>query len=399
MPVRTLAALVLVVLVAGFVVASAPAQSSGKATATAAVITGDLGRVTRVRASGEDSASSSLSAETPEGIVLGDGFVSVVTSVSEGSAEATAEANDLELFGGLVTVAFVQRKAVTTGGRVKYSGLVSGLTIGDEEYDEVKGTKTFQFEQGVVTANQGGAGLIVELTSEVDGIPAGTEVVVADVSASVSGAGGGSATPDPDPDPTATPTAEPTAEPERTATPTPTPRPRNRQSWRERLMSKRFVFPVGGRATIGGPFGAPRASTGRPHAGNDIFADFGTPVVAVADGELANVGTLPISGNRLWVYADSGDQFFYAHLSAFSANAVNRRRVEAGEVLGYVGNTGDAEPTPPHVHFEIHPNGGDAVDPNPFLVAWQKRAGSASRPDTAERPGTLVEVRDFIEEQ
>ena len=99
----------------------------------------------------------------------------------------------------------------------------------------------------------------------------------------------------------------------------------------------------------------PRASTGRAHEGNDIFADFGTPVVAVADGELANVGTLPISGNRLWVYADSGDQFFYAHMSAFSANAVNGRRVEKGEVLGYVGNTGDAEPTPPHVHFEIHP--------------------------------------------
>ena len=121
--------------------------------------------------------------------------------------------------------------------------------------------------------------------------------------------------------------------------------------------------------------------------------------MAVADGELANVGTLPISGNRLWVYADSGDQFFYAHLSAFSPNAVNGRHVEAGEVLGYVGNTGDAEPTPPHVHFEIHPDGGDAVDPNAFLTAWQKRAGASSRPDTAERPGALVEVRDFIEEQ
>ena len=145
-------------------------------------------------------------------------------------------------------------------------------------------------------------------------------------------------------------------------------------------MSKRFVFPVGGSATIGGPFGAPRASTGRAHEGNDIFANFGTPVVAVADGELANVGTLPISGNRLWVYADSGDQFFYAHMSAFSANAVNGRRVEKGEVLGYVGNTGDAEPTPPHVHFEIHPGGGDAVDPNAFLIAWQKRAGAARGP-------------------
>jgi murein DD-endopeptidase MepM/ murein hydrolase activator NlpD len=352
--------------------------------------------VARVRASGEDSASGSVTSRLPDGIVLSDGFVSVVTSVDEGSAEATAEADDLELFGGLITASIVQRKAVTTGGKVRYSGIVSGLVIGDEERDEVKGTKTFQFQQGVVTVNKGGAGLIAELTSDVDGIPAGTKVVVADVSAAVSGGGGGTATPEP----TATPQATPDATRAPEATPTPKPKPqRKRLSWRQRLMGKAFVFPVGGRATIGGPFGAPRASTGRAHEGNDIFADFGTPVVAAADGELANVGTLPISGNRLWVYADSGDQFFYAHLSAFSANAVNGRRVEAGEILGYVGNTGDAEPTPPHVHFEIHPGGGDAVDPNPFLVAWQKRAGSSARVDTAQRPGALVEVRDFIEEQ
>ncbi len=379
-------------IAAGLVVASAPAQGTAKATASAAVISGDLGRVARVRASGDDSASSSVPANTPDGIVLGDGFVSVSTTLASPSAEAQAEADDLELFGGLVTASIVSRKAVHTGKGVKYSGTVRGLTFGDEEIDVVKGTKTYQFQQGTITANKGGAGLIVELTSDVDGVPAGTKVVVADVSATASGSGG-SATPAP----TATSTATP--RPTATATPTATPKPKPKQTSKQRLMSRRFVFPVGGPAEIGGPFGAPRASTGRPHEGNDIFADFGTPVVAVADGELANVGTLPISGNRLWVYADSGDQFFYAHLSAFSANAVNGRRVEAGEVLGYVGNTGDAEPTPPHVHFEIHPNGGDAVDPNEYLVAWQKRAGASSRPDTAERPGALVEVRDFIEEQ
>src|SRR4029078_3092346 len=99
--------------------------------------------------------------------------------------------------------------------------------------------------------------------------------------------------------------------------------------------SHRFVYQVGGVETICGQFGAPRASTGRAHEGNDIFADFGTPVVARADGERANVVTLPISGNRLWVYADSGDQFFYAHMSAFSANAVDGGRVETGEARGY----------------------------------------------------------------
>ena len=112
--------------------------------------------------------------------------------------------------------------------------------------------------------------------------------------------------------------------------------------------------------------------------------------MAVADGELANVGTLPISGNRLWVYADSGDQFFYAHMSAFSANAVNGRRVEKGEMLGYVGNTGDAEPTPPHVHFEIHPSGGDAVDPERLpdrLAEARRRELPARHRRTARRLG------------
>jgi murein DD-endopeptidase MepM/ murein hydrolase activator NlpD len=203
---------------------------------------------------------------------------------------------------------------------------------------------------------------------------------------------GGVATPEPTAEPTQTAEPEETAEPE----PTATPRTRKPPGWRKRLMSKQFVFPVGGPTRIAGPFGSFRATTGS-HQGNDLFADFGTPVVAAADGVVQNVGSLKISGNRLWVYADSGDQFFYAHLSSFAPDAVNGRHVEKGTVLGYTGNTGDAEPTPPHLHFEIHPNGGDAVDPESFLKVWQQRAGAALT-DTAERPGALVEVRDFIGE-
>ncbi len=135
------------------------------------------------------------------------------------------------------------------------------------------------------------------------------------------------------------------------------------------------------------------------HQGDDIFAPFGTPVVAVHAGRLNRVGTLPISGNRLWVKAPGGDSFFYAHLSAFSPAAVAGRWVKAGTVLGYVGNTGDAEPTPPHLHFEIHPKDGAAVDPYAFLTAWRAHRDVASGAwdvDTAQRPGTLVQVRDFL---
>jgi murein DD-endopeptidase MepM/ murein hydrolase activator NlpD len=159
-------------------------------------------------------------------------------------------------------------------------------------------------------------------------------------------------------------------------------------------MGRQFVFPVRGKVTIGGPFGAFRADVGF-HEGNDVFANFGTPVVAVADGKVHKVGSLPISGNRLWIVMDNGDSFFYAHLSAFSPQAVTGAHVTAGTVLGYVGNTGDAEPTPPHLHFEIHPLGGPAVDPHPFLEAWLARAGSLGAV-AVERPGALVEVHDFI---
>jgi murein DD-endopeptidase MepM/ murein hydrolase activator NlpD len=384
-----LIAVVIAVGLAGTtLVTAAGAQSPPKA--TVAVISGDLGKVASKRVSGGGSTSGSIPARLPDGVVLGDGFYSVSTSASDGTAMAQAEADDLELFGGEVTASLVSRTATASAKGVKYRGSVRDLVLGDREIGSVESAKTYSFAAGKVVVNTGGAGMTVTLTDDLNGFPAGTKVVVAGVSASAGAAA---------PEPTATASATPTAEPTTTATPEPTATPKPRDttpSWKKRLMSKRFVFPVGGKTTIGGPFGSFRPDVGA-HQGNDLFADFGTPVVAVADGVIKNVGSLPISGNRLWVYADGGDQFFYAHLASFAPAAVDERHVEAGTILGYLGNTGDAEPTPPHLHFEIHPNGGKAVDPNAFLVAWQKRAGAALT-GSAERPGALVEVRDFIGE-
>ena len=131
------------------------------------------------------------------------------------------------------------------------------------------------------------------------------------------------------------------------------------------------MFPVYGDTRCADDFGAARQIGA--HQGNDCFAAFGSPVLAVADGRLNRVGTLPISGNRLWLKTDRGDAFFYAHLSAFAPEAVSGRAVKAGTLLGFVGNTGDAEPTPPHVHFEIHPGDKKAIDPHAILTAWQDR--------------------------
>ena len=252
-----------------------------------------------------------------------------------------------------------------------------------------------------MTVNDEGAGLTVRLTRAVAGFASGTTVQIAAVAAeAIPGA-------DPDAPPQTEPTPAPTATPDPLAPPgggddaQPSEPAKPRITPAQRLARGRFVFPVYGDVRCADDFGGPREIG--PHQGNDCFAPFGSPVLAVADGRLNRVGTLPISGNRLWLKTDRGDSFFYAHLSAFSPEAVSGRRVKAGTLLGFVGNTGDAEPTPPHVHFEIHPGDRDAIDPHAILTAWQRRGdlptgGWLARygKDTEPRPGALVEVRDFI---
>ena len=397
-------ALPVLALVVG--VAAAPARQTAAAGARAAVVTGSLGSVASVHASGNAGTGRSAPSTTPDGIQLGGGSVSVTSSKAGGDASATAEAEatGVDLLDGAVTASAVRRTATDTGSGVRYGGTVSGLQVGGKAVAAPRAGQRYPLPDGTgyVVVSALGKGLELTLTATHGSFPAGTDVVVADVSAHArDGAvpqptATATATRTPTPPPTATPTRTP--RPKATATPSgplpPEGAPRGGTSYKKRLMGLQFVFPVRGRVTIGGPFGGFRADTGF-HEGNDIFANFGTPVVAVADGTVHKVGSLPISGNRLWVVMDDGDSFFYAHLSAFSPAAVTGTRVTAGTVLGYVGNTGDAEPTPPHLHFEIHPFGGPAVDPHPFLMRWLSRAGDLSAV-AVERPGALVEVHDFI---
>jgi hypothetical protein len=138
-----------------------------------------------------------------------------------------------------------------------------------------------------------------------------------------------------------------------------------------------YVFPVVGPASFTDTWGAARATVAWHH-GVDIFAPLGAPLVAVADGTVFMVGWNRIGGWRLWLRDREGNLFYYAHLSAFSPHAVDGKRVRAGTVLGFVGNTGDAVGTPYHLHFEIHPVsllslGYDgAVNPTPYVSAWRR---------------------------
>jgi murein DD-endopeptidase MepM/ murein hydrolase activator NlpD len=105
------------------------------------------------------------------------------------------------------------------------------------------------------------------------------------------------------------------------------------------------------------------------------------------------VGTRRVSGNRLWLEDSEGHQFFYAHLTSFAEIARNGVEVEQGDVLGYVGSTGNAEQTPPHLHFEVHPGGDAPTNPFELLRAWDGDADT----EAAAQPGTLVVVDDYLE--
>lgn len=147
---------------------------------------------------------------------------------------------------------------------------------------------------------------------------------------------------------------------------------------RPALGERGYAFPVYGVQSVADTFGADRSDvSGGWHHGDDIFAPLGTPVLAVAHGVVFSVGWERLGGRRLWLRDDRGNEFYYAHLSAYSPLAVDGAIVDAGDVLGFVGNTGDAEHTPYHLHFEVHPVGlldlgyDGAVDPTSYLRSWR----------------------------
>jgi murein DD-endopeptidase MepM/ murein hydrolase activator NlpD len=124
--------------------------------------------------------------------------------------------------------------------------------------------------------------------------------------------------------------------------------------------------PVRGSCRFANSWQATRGG-GRLHAGVDLISPAGTPVVAAASGTLTRQTTDGSrSGNAWWLTTPSGTYFFYAHLSSFANGLSVGSWVQAGDVIGYVGSTGNAVSA--HLHFEIHPWGGGAV--NPYSAIW-----------------------------
>jgi murein DD-endopeptidase MepM/ murein hydrolase activator NlpD len=233
--------------------------------------------------------------------------------------------------------------------------------------------------QATVTA------LRLRLSVEHGGLPAGSEIVIGNAQA-ISIADLSAPPPRPDPGGGDRP-SPPTERPDRPRAPEPDDvggevaggPVQVAPEVSARLSSGGYVFPVYGTASFGDSFGGPRPNIpGGWHHGEDIFAAEGTPLLAVADGTVHTIGFTKIGGYRLWLRDTEGNEFYYAHLSAYSQLAVEGRSVVAGDVIGFVGDTGDAEGGSPHLHFEIHPAamaglGYDGVvAPYSILLAWRR---------------------------
>lgn len=125
-------------------------------------------------------------------------------------------------------------------------------------------------------------------------------------------------------------------------------------------------FPVPGVVSYADNFGH-QWGPGRTHQGIDIFAPEGTPVLAVADGIVRNKEG-PIGGKMVTLELPDKTWFLYSHLATFGPKP-SGSHVKAGDLVGHVGDTGNALRKGAHVHFEAHPKGGPAVDPYAALKA------------------------------
>jgi murein DD-endopeptidase MepM/ murein hydrolase activator NlpD len=433
-------ALALAVLVAVVAGAAAQAESPTQATAVAVSVTvpGGAG-ATAERLSAPPAARSG---PAPWVYPADGGVVSIAVASSDviaqpgasSSAQAVADARSVVLFGGAVVIQTVSVRAAAAAGSANAtadisSSYVSGVTVLGQAVSASANQQVALGDWGTLdvltgsvdsgseprpSASGSATGARIRLISDYGTLPAGSEIVIGFVEATAEAeleppepaqAGATAVTPPPAPTPipptdrippgvaraAATPPPPPAApaippgpvavdEPGRSAPDAPgrliRPVPAGVTS---RLSAGGYVFPVYGPASFGDSFGAPRgAYVGGWHHGEDIFGPANAPILAVADGTIFSVGWNQYGGWRLWLRDRLGNQFYYAHLSAYSPLAVDGREVRAGDVIGFMGTTGDAEFSPPHLHFEIHPVQLLALDydgvvaPYPFLIAWRR---------------------------
>ncbi|HEY3051385.1 MAG TPA: M23 family metallopeptidase [Gaiellaceae bacterium] len=387
----------------------APNLTAARAFAVQVAVPGQPGGATPSVTAPPDSVGVGGSFAYPaDGSVVSAGSVTYAAFANPGTsatASASAQVSTISLFGGDVTVAGVSAKSRASANAKSSSAdsngsAVTGLVIQGQAISPAAGTQfpigdwgyAVTLQQGLTSldtrASRGTRAFVtalqVRLTADHYGLPAGTEVMIGYAE---SGAKAAVATEKVAPKPKPTRQARSSKGKRHAQKKAPTPRAapekpsltiRPPPDVTPRLTAGGYVFPVYGPSSFGDTFGAPRGDiVSGWHHGEDIFGQLGEPLLAVADGTIFSVGWNDLGGYRLWLRDRAGNEFYYAHLSAYSPFAVNGRQVKAGTVIGFMGNTGDAETTPYHLHFEIHPVGllylgyDGAVRPYPYLMAWK----------------------------
>lgn len=153
-------------------------------------------------------------------------------------------------------------------------------------------------------------------------------------------------------------------------------------------------FPVAGPTWYQDDWGAPRGNPSfAVHEGVDLFAPGGTPAIACASGVIQELMNGTIGGISIWLAGDDGFVYYYGHLRGYAPGLVAGKRVRIGDVIAFVGNTGNAKDTDPHVHFEIRPKNGATVAPKPFVDSWLDaaiaRAAALLKPRPSPSPSRI----------
>ena len=460
--VRQLAPLALAAVVAGIAgAAPSPADTHASAVVVRVVVPGQaVTTVAEVAAPPAGQAEQTGWVYPADGSVVRVGTATASVAAQPGVsaiAQGIADALAVVIFGGEIAAVSVGARATAAAGGANASAEASSsaiaglvvlgqpvpspgpnqrLPLADWGSLEILAGSTESASAPQPSAHVTVAGLRVALTAEHGGLPAGSEITVALAEATAAAAAAVAPAAKP-----AAPAAPIKAKPARPAVaaklrsgpyatlPQPLKEPGRSipgapaevvqplpEGVQPRLSTGGYVFPVYGPASFGDSFGAPRSDVaGGWHHGEDVLAPLGTPLLAVADGTVFSVGWNDIGGWRLWLRDRQGNQFYYAHLAAFSPLARDGNPVRAGDVLGFMGKTGDAEQSPPHLHFEIHPapllglQYDGVIAPYPYLLAWRRAQDisfAAGRPYLPEVGGPgraaappvgamLLEARDI----
>ena len=337
-------------------------------------------------------------------------------------AFAHAELSDVSLLDGLVRVSSISAKVFADGRAQSAAGTFDGgvgtITVGGVAVAagqfEIPGIGYGSTSEQRVISSGGAAfrgaavGLRVHLSTGWHGLPAGTEVMLgyadagalgkpsppplapaapvqvdrgdraiavapgADVGSASDGSAGAAGASPSEPDGTG-------YVPEGTSSIPPggwTANPPIDPLRRAQLLSSEYVFPVAGGASFSNDWGGYRSDTGF-HQGIDLFSACGTPLVAVHEGTVGRMGWNSLGGRRIWINDTNGNSFYYAHMSAYAAGLSEGMHVAPGTIVGYLGNTGDAQGTACHLHLQVHPGGGWAVPPYEYVSVWLNRDTSA----------------------